>query len=181
VALLTLSESASAQTFCLVFSLSHVVGDGRTYYEILQMLQPGAAVRALTSVRRMHFSEMMRDNCGRRALEWADSTDAACLFTCSMLPAMTGLGKKAKCVAFHLDADRLAAAKSEAVTRGEAAYVSTNDVLTSGFFNACGSRIGMMGMDCRGRLEGIEEDLAGNYVTALVMARPDTSLLFSLT
>jgi hypothetical protein len=66
---------------------------------------------------------------------------------------MTGFGKKAKFVASRLDADRLAAAKSEAVTRGEAANVSTNDLLTSGFFIACGSKIGMMGIDCRGRLE----------------------------
>lgn len=52
-------------------------------------------------------------------------------------------------------------------------YVTTNDILTSGFFNECGSRIGMMGMDCRGRLDGIESDMAGNYVTALTMD-PDT-------
>lgn len=47
-----------------MFSLSHVVGDGRTYYGIFQMLQPGAAVRALTSVR---YSEMIRDSCGLKA------------------------------------------------------------------------------------------------------------------
>ena len=41
--------------------------------------------------------------------------------------------------------------------------VSTNDVLTSSFFNIASARIGVMGMDCRGRVKGADnQDLAGN-------------------
>lgn len=166
---LTLSESAPGE-FALIFSLSHAVGDGRTYYEIFKMLQPGAAcVRELASTRVQAFSEEMRDMCGRKELAWADSISAACMFTCSM---MCG-GNKVKCVAYHLDEKKLADAKAEAAKDGEVPYVSTNDILTSGFFNACNTRIGMMGMDCREKLDGIGKDLAGNYVTALTMD-PDT-------
>jgi len=46
-------------------------------------------------------------------------------------------------------------------------FVTTNDILTSHFFTACNARIGMMGLDCRGRLDGFGHDLACNYVTAL--------------
>jgi hypothetical protein len=34
-------------------------------------------------------------------------------------------------------------------------------------------------MDCRGRLEGIDKDLAGNYVTALVNARAPRNCAFN--
>jgi len=172
VAILTLSESTPGD-FALIFSISHAVGDGRTYYEIFQMLQPGAPVRELSPTRVLSFSEAMRDTCGRKELEWADSASTVCMYTCAMLPAMLGCGKKARCFAFHLDSERLAAAKTAAAANGDVSYVTTNDILTSGFFNECGARIGMMGMDCRERLEGIGKDLAGNYVTALTMD-PDT-------
>ncbi|KAK3274236.1 hypothetical protein CYMTET_17568 [Cymbomonas tetramitiformis] len=68
VTILTLSESAPGE-FALIFSISHAVADGRTYYEIFQMLQPGAAVRKLSTARVMAFSEVMKDMCGRKELE----------------------------------------------------------------------------------------------------------------
>ena len=166
--LLTLAESAPG-AFALIFSMSHVVGDGRTYYEILKMLQPGAAVRELPSTRVMTFSESMKDMCGRKELEWVDSASAAFMYTFAMLPLMMGCAKKPRCYAFSLDAERLAAAKAEGAAAGGVPYVTTNDILTSGFFNECNARIGMMGLDCRDRVPGISKDLAGNYVSALVL------------
>jgi hypothetical protein len=168
VAMLRL-DRATASSFSLTFSLSHSVGDGRTYYEILKMLTPDAAAASLVANRRDAFSEDMRDACGRDALRWVDSTDAGCMFMCSMLPSLFGAGKSAKCVAFKLDADRLAEAKRSGAKAGGVEYVSANDVVTSAFFNACGCRIGLMGMDCRDRVDGVAGSFAGNYVTALVL------------
>jgi hypothetical protein len=100
---------------------------------------------------------------------------------CHYLPLMMGCGRRARCHAFFLDPDRVAAAKRAQAgpisdvalevegRRADAGFVSTNDILTSGFFTACRTTIGVMGLDCRGRLEGITEDLAGNYATALVL------------
>ena len=164
VALLTLAESKAGE-FALVFSLSHSVGDGRTYYEVLKMLAPGSAVRKLPAARVQAFSEAMRGACGREALAWVESPAAMVHF----LPLMLGCGSKARCYAFDLDPSRVAAAKAEGAMEEGVEYVTTNDVLTSSFFNACNSRIGLMGLDCRGRLPGIAEDMAGNYVTALVL------------
>ena len=161
--ILTLAESAPGE-FALVFSLSHAVADGKTYYDVFKMLQPGAAVRELSTTRVMSFSETMRDACGRKEMAWVDKPATGIMLTLAM-----AFNSKAKCVAFDLDAERLAAAKAAGAAEGGVPYVTTNDILTCGFFNACGSRIGMMGMDCRGRLEGIDQDMAGNYVTALVL------------
>ena len=62
-----------------------------------------------------------------------------------------------KSYAFHLDTERLAAAKAAGAEKGGVPYVTTNDILTSGFFNVCGTRLGWMGIDCRGKMPGIEK------------------------
>lgn len=162
LARLSVLESSPGE-FAVVFSLSHAVADGRTYYEILRMLRPGADARALATRRVAAFPEAMRDRCNRAALAWVDGPAAMC----QMLPLLLGCGATARCHAFLLDDARVAEAKRAGAAGG--GYVSTNDVLTSGFFVACGTTVGLMGLDCRGRLEGVGDDLAGNYVTALVM------------
>lgn len=84
VVLLTLVESVPGK-FALVFSMSHVVGDGRTYYEVFKMLQPDAIVRPMPTARVMAFSESMRDDCGRKELKWAGGLSAGVLFMISMI------------------------------------------------------------------------------------------------
>jgi len=147
----------------------HVVVNGRTYYEIFKMLQPGIAVRELSSMRILSFSESMRETCRRKELGWSYRLDSTCLFTCSIIPATMGCGKKAKCIVFYLDPERVAEAKATAASDGDVPYVSTNDVLTSGLFNDCRTRIGYMAMDCQKQLEWIKKHMAGNFVTALTM------------
>ena len=49
----------------------------------------------------------MRDRCNREALAWVESPSAMCHY----LPLMLGCGRRARCHAFFLDADRVAAAK----------------------------------------------------------------------
>ena len=168
--ILTLSESKPGE-FALIFSITHAIADGRTYYEVLQMLTPGSRVWSMTTERIQTFSETMRDQCGRKELEWGDTTSTACLYTCAMVPAMFGCSRATRCVAFEVDSNRVTNAKEAAVSssKGEVSYVTTNDILTSAFFNECSTRIGMMGMDCRTRIDNISKDLAGNYVTVLTM------------
>lgn len=162
VTLLTLAESAPGE-FAMVFSISHGIADGRTYYEVLQMLQPGAAVRALTVERVMSFPADQKKAFDEKAQSWQESFGAMTLFMGAMM-----CKKQAKCYAFHLDAAKVAAAKQAGAVGVD--YVSTNDVLTSAFFNTCRARVAWMGFDCRDKgLEGIGSDLAGNYVTALVL------------
>jgi hypothetical protein len=97
VAMLRLAR-ASSGAFSLTFSLSHSVGDGRTYYEVLKMLSPGAKAAALDATRASEsFPEKMRDACGRDALKWIDSTDAGCMFcaACSHLCSVWGRRRSA--------------------------------------------------------------------------------------
>ena len=73
------------------------------------MLKPGAVVRKLSCTRMMSFSDLMRDNCGRKELTWADSAGTMCMYTFAMMG-----GSTPRCVAFHLDIDRVKKAKEAA-------------------------------------------------------------------
>ena len=100
VMLLTLAEAAAGD-IALVFSISHAVADGRTYYEVFKMLTPGAAVRELQTTRVMAFSETMRDACGRKELAWVDKPTTMIGYTLAM-----AFNPKVKCFAFELDPGR---------------------------------------------------------------------------
>ena len=141
VTLLTLAESAPGE-FAMVFSISHGIADGRTYYEVLQMLQPGADIRTLTSKRVMSFTAAQRKAFGEKEQAWQEGVAAGMLF---MGAAMCK--KKARCYAFHLDDAKVAAAKKSGAVGVD--YVSTNDVLASAFFNTVRARVAWMGFDCR--------------------------------
>lgn len=151
--------------FAVVFSMSHVIADGRTYYDVLNMLTPGADVVALVSTRVDSFRENMRKLCGEKELVWADSPGAMAMYTFAMMP--NDICGKVSCSGFYVDEEKNTAAKTAGAKEGGVAYVSTNDVLTSGFMTVTNSRIGMMGLDCRGKVSGIGQDFAGNYVSAL--------------
>ena len=110
LAILTLLHSTDSSTFALVFSISHVIADGRTYYDIFNMLSPGTSVRELNPARVMTFSETMRDACGRKELAWMDSLPAICM----MIPVMA-CPKKPVCCAFEIDPARVEEMKGEAL------------------------------------------------------------------
>jgi hypothetical protein len=154
--------------FALIFSISHQIVDGRTYYEVFKMLEPNSNIRELPTKRIMDFSDKMRDQCGRFEMDWADSISTQIMYAFSMLPSEI-CGNGVKCYAFHIDNEKLNIAKSQGIIDNEVSYITTNDIITCGFFNACKSRIGMMGFDCRNKIDGFHNDLAGNYVTALIL------------
>ena len=63
VTLLSIVKGSELDTYTVIFSMSHAIGDGRTYYEILKMLSPknNKPVRPLTVDRIQTFSETMRE------------------------------------------------------------------------------------------------------------------------
>ena len=150
----------------MVFSISHGIADGRTYYEVLQMLQPGSEIKALNANRIMSFSADQKKAFGEKEQAWQEGMAAGMIFMGAMM-----CKKQARCYAFHLDTDKVAEVKKQSADGDTGVeYVSTNDILCSSFFNIVKARVAWMGFDCRDKgLPGIGSDLAGNYVTALVL------------
>ena len=142
VAMLRLAR-ASSGAFSLTFSLSHSVGDGRTYYEVLKMLSPGAKAAALDATRRHAFSEDMRDVCTGPRDRLVDA--GACSDVRWVRP-LFGFGKKAK----RVDTRRNAREPPRAARR------SSSQPVDDAFFNACDNRVGLMGELPR-RVDGVRQ------------------------
>jgi len=168
--------------FALVMSLSHVLGDGHTYYRLFGALgqqdprpaspigwlpfgrdSRASPILALNPRRKLEFSAAATNALGPSKLEWAGS-----------MPAQLGnvVGSRFKIgqrwSAWEVDGSWVKAQKKgflaldEAERRG-VPWVSTNDVLTSWFLRRGGYSYGFMSVNFRGKLCGLKDVHAGNY------------------
>ena len=63
--------------------------------------------------------------------------------------------------------------EKEKYQKQNGSFVSTNDLVTSEFFNLSDTDAGMMIVNLRGRLENVHEKKAGNYIAALMYFKQD--------
>lgn len=168
VSKLSLMPCVDEGVFALVFSMSHMVADGYTYYSILNMLSSSCTTMALTAERMHHTAEAQIEAGGKEDQEWQMGMPMICNVICSLM-----CSKATKLYAYYVDEDKIAALKqkAKATAKDPDAFVSTNDILTAHFANATDRSIMLMAMNFRGRVDGVTEDLAGNYETALVFDR----------
>ncbi|KAJ3163270.1 hypothetical protein HK101_000635 [Irineochytrium annulatum] len=137
----------------VVVSLSHVLGDGHTFYSIYAMLDDRVDIRAMECERRVRMEGRVLSGFIKlavilpRVLAWA-------LFGRRNITRVGVVRKQ-----------YVEAAKADAVKTG-AKFVSTNDILTSWIFTKCRTGFGCMAADLRPRLAGLNSDMAGNYTDA---------------
>jgi len=79
----------------------------------------------------------------------------------------TFAGHKTRVFRGLIDEEQIATLKADAQSRGTVPFVSTNDIITSAFSNAAAAHTCLMAMDFRGRVDGLTEEHAGNYVNCL--------------
>ncbi|KAF0686887.1 Aste57867_21319 [Aphanomyces stellatus] len=151
---ITISSSQAA----LFVSLSHVVGDGATYYRLYGMLSAKSPIVALSPERNHAFEDLARAAMkgGNDARDVVESA----VFICHMV--RTYVWDSAPTFGLYtVSPEWIAAQKlssSDAVP-----YVSTNDVITSWFFSATKCDMGLMFINIRGRVAGVDATMAGNY------------------
>jgi hypothetical protein len=160
----------TAPSSALIFSLSHVVGDGYTYFRLLNMFGASSEVFSLDPVRVGGAKQS--DPVERRLLGPEINTygtSAAFIkqivWNNVLVPnKQHGAGKY---VCRYVDENKVAAEKQKAVLAG-AEFVSTNDVLTSQYGNWSGVRNMMMTINLRGREPTWTANHAGNYENVLL-------------
>lgn len=157
--------------FALVVSLSHVLGDGHTYYRLIRGLSESASapswlpfffgssgVEGLKPHRKFEFPPAMAMAVGPSKLAWVNS-----------LPARIGtlIGRlfrpAHRWTAWRVSQQWVKAEKTRSTGAAGTPYVSTNDVLTSWFLRRGRYEYGFMSLNFRGRLCGLQDDHAGNY------------------
>jgi len=107
----------------VVFSLSHCVADGYVYYQLLNMLQSGADVKALDPRRDPKKEDSMHRACSAELRPWRNG-----LGILMNVGAEKLCGRRTRMKWYKVDPERIRAAKQKAVDGG-AEFVSTNDIL----------------------------------------------------
>lgn len=159
-------KTASADGgFALIFSISHVVCNGGTYYQLLNMLSADGTVVAMNPTRDEALQDKVYEYMGRK--EYAFMSGAANM--CNALRKVF-FGKNPKAYCFLVDDAKLSEAKAAAKARPDAPdRISANDVLTSAYGKVCQSKLLIMACDFKGRIEGTSATDAAQYHAALLL------------
>jgi hypothetical protein len=161
----TTSASSDNPGFALVFSLSHAVADGYTYYEILGMLSDDslASARALNPSRKQEYEA---EHLSRLVSPSVLKFGASLTFIKAYL---AGMFRKppARPLAYFIDEGKVKQAKEEHA-HAAGSFISTNDIITSHFMTACSPRLGMMAINYRPRCPILDSNDAGNYEEILL-------------
>lgn len=169
---LTIAPAADGGGFAVIFSMSHVVGDGATYFALLKMLISGCEPQSLEVERKHEMIDKAPEITGKN---WHTlKMGIATLFH------MLGGGCRKRCcgtrlrlASFQIDDEKVKAAIAEAQKiPGAPEKLSTNDVLTSGFGNLCMPRMLTMLVDYRRIFEGLTPLHAGNYSAYALFGGP---------
>jgi hypothetical protein len=164
---LTVAPRKDKSGFAVIFSMSHTVGDGHTHYAILNMLSSTATVKEMQVVRKEEFS---MEGVGSKITgekEFKFMMNPGVCMMCYYIGIM--MRKKVNPECYLIDAEKLKVLKESAKSEtGAAPYVSTNDIITSGFGRATKAQMLTMPVNIRGKEENCSKDLAGNYWTGLM-------------
>eukprot|EP00316_Scyphosphaera_apsteinii_P015788 CAMPEP_0119324312 /NCGR_PEP_ID=MMETSP1333-20130426/62823_1 /TAXON_ID=418940 /ORGANISM="Scyphosphaera apsteinii, Strain RCC1455" /LENGTH=390 /DNA_ID=CAMNT_0007331991 /DNA_START=1 /DNA_END=1173 /DNA_ORIENTATION=+ len=154
--------------YALLVTMSHLIGDGYTFYMIHNMLSMTEAFVALTAQRKPQISKDINAALGE---------DGAAMFNAGFVAnAVGGLalaalkGQRLEVRMFHVNEAFIDAQKTEAKASG-ASFVSSNDIITSWVMERSAAQLGCMAVNFRGRVAGATSDLAGNY-ESLLFYRP---------
>ena len=160
-------ERAPTTRFSLVVSMSHLIGDGATFYMVHNMLSSAAEPTALTAIRKPEMRPLIDEALGE---------GKAVMFNPGFIANAVGglahaslLGKQSAVRLFHINSKWVDSQK--AAVKATGSFVSTNDVITSWIFARGGFELGCMAINFRGKLPGVTSDLAGNY-ESLLFYRP---------
>ncbi|KAJ3074620.1 hypothetical protein HDU98_010711 [Podochytrium sp. JEL0797] len=158
--------------FALLVSMLHILGDSYTFYRVYSMLSWDVDVVALDPVRKVEvFSRDAVDAVFSPGVRQVARHPKVVLGVCvAMVKHVLGWifcrSENRRFVSRVVDSDWIAKQKESAVAKGQ--WVSTNDCIVSWFCREVGCNLGIMVVNMRGRMVGIDNSLAGNYVTMLM-------------
>jgi hypothetical protein len=171
--------------FALVVSLSHAVGDGHTFYQLHNalLLQEYNNTSSTTTMKPRIIPTLQPERIAN-TLEQQEAAVGADEFRIFRMPGyyftilrgiflskiwapLPWIGRqyRGESRLFLLDMDQIQSVKDDSIALEEepSLFVSTNDVLTSWFFENSDCQHGRMNINFRNRLPGHHDNLAGNY------------------
>ena len=174
--------------FGVLVSLSHVLGDAFTLYELHARLSPpregaageGGVLLPLEAAREQRFPGMAARVLGEKSAAWggslalAASTSLGAIVNGSRWAAALTMRAPPRFVMRAVKREALQGWKREAAGALKVPFVSANDVLSSWFLGLCRPSWALVVVNCRPRLlGGLLQRCAGNYLGHLVLQAPD--------
>lgn len=145
--------------FAFLLSLSHIIGDGYTYYKLYNMFSSQFTPFPMTVKRYLEFDQIILEN----KYKWYSSLGMKLhkfLNSFFKIPI-----KPFKLVV--LNNKDIIETKNIYNRDKFNFYISNNDIITSNFFNSSNCRIGLMNFNYRNTLTNLNESHAGNYIDVI--------------
>jgi hypothetical protein len=152
----TVVPSTDGQRFAMLVTISHIIADGYTYYEILNLLSFNVPMKVLNPIRKCGFTESLQGALGKQAYDFTMCPGYMCNAAWNMI-----FGKTPSIQAHFIDKDKVAAIKTREAGKS-VPYVSTNDVVTSAFGKLTQTNVLEMAINMRDRCGDFTKDDAGN-------------------
>ena len=179
-------QRSPTRRFAILVSMSHIIGDGHTFYTLHNMVLGDSPVSTLEANRLEGTQKMQEEAMGGTA-------EASVMFcwglvvvalrgvfqsqVLSKLPSVFGAGLRPSPRYFLVDDEKIKAMKEEyskdcSNDSSKSSFVSTNDIISSWFLSQTGSSHGLMAVNFRHRLNGHAATLAGNYENTVYYRLP---------
>lgn len=160
------SEDPSSR-FALCVSMSHVLGDGYTYYMLFKMLASGVSVECMNPVRVPNFEEAAIEKLGKKEVDYLRNATRK-----PMLQFPPDKEDPMVFKVFELDNTWLKTTnqRRQSVLDGRSSdIVSTNSAISSWFYQLNEASVGLRAVNLRHRIGGCEvtDHHAGNYIHAI--------------
>lgn len=171
--------------FAVLVALSHIVGDGHTYYKLMSMLCGGDDadessdnIEPLIYERIATTANQQAEAMGKSNYDFfAKPGPAFFINYFGGLVKSRTFGPVNQCFFTLVDDEGMQAEKARVVTKsnGEVDFVSTNDVLTSWFLQTTKSDVGAMAINFRNRLSDHTDRHSGNYESIIIYGPKDSA------
>ena len=164
-------EGPIESRFAVVVSMSHILGDGWTFYNLLNQLGAQASVVSLDrSVVDSSVATEAALGADEAALLGSDAVGASFRKNAAAPGCFSHLFWVDQAAVSHRKAQQLELNQLGGCIAG---FVSTNDILTAAFLSASKSDLGCLAVNLRGRIPGVPERGAGNYEACLPLLPSD--------
>ena len=149
----------------LIVSMNHLLGDGALYYQIYNMINSASEVTQLSPHRPIHLDEQIKVHQGD-GVKWFNSWSFMCGIVYTLFFASA-----AKVTASDVNTNKI-----NAIKKNHTGFVSTNDILTSCFFNSSGCTHGIMPVNLRTRISN-DTDMSNNACNCVGVTIHDLDVL----
>lgn len=177
-------SKAPNERFALVTTMSHILGDGHTFYAIHNQLSKRAKPAPLSPARKLDALAQIKERLGGEGGMHAGGMFESPAFLVNYLvQLMIRLPLAARGVlspipgpefdSFVVSPAWVAAQKKRAAAAGDVPYVSTNDCVTSAIMRAMDVGVVGMAVDLRGRVPAATAADAGNYEDVILYRERD--------